>query len=429
MYRKRSRWWLSLALAASTACPIYAASQSSNASLPGRGCFFHDSDLDLPPFARPIPTPVQEERIDVARIQEQLHQGWNVVARSLDDASNRLLSTFEYAKELAAGISLQSMMANLPEDSKALREIAKAPVRSTTNRDVTIVAQPEEGLPPSPDTVEVLNTWAWDHADYVECDDDRFNVDPPKPVLAHDDYVHRIIDEEYSDYDLSVREQLWMKGTVPGREPSRLPIFGETENTSSTSESVAEITISDAELATLQSTVDEDDCWRAFQREEAQRFIQFAQSKGEYLSNQNFDPFVLYAKASTQVANQTQRMTLHIVDSLPRHVRKPNLLPRILDAYASTYELGLGKYIVVPRSFHLNSKPKTNEITASTQQISLPATTSYSPKLVSIRSMKTTATKSIASGLKAIGGWFHNLADQISSMSDAELASLEDGRR
>ncbi len=99
-------------------------------------------------------------------------------------------------------------MANLPEDSKTFGEIAKAPVRSTTNRDVTTVAQPEEGLPPSPDTVEVLNNWAWDHADYVECDDDRFNVDPPKPVLAHDDYVHRIIDEEYSDYDLSVREQL-----------------------------------------------------------------------------------------------------------------------------------------------------------------------------------------------------------------------------
>ncbi len=36
--------------------------------------------------------------------------------------------------------------------------------------------------------------------------------------------------KNYSDYDLSVREQLWMKGTVPGREPSRLPIFGETEN-------------------------------------------------------------------------------------------------------------------------------------------------------------------------------------------------------
>ncbi len=116
--------------------------------------------------------------------------------------------------------------------------------------------------------------------DYVECDDDRFNVDPPKPVLAHDDYVHRIIDEEYSDYDLSVREQLWMKGTVPGREPSRLPIFGETENTSSISESVAEFTISDAELATLQSTVDEDDCWRAFKEKKPSDLFSSHKAKG-----------------------------------------------------------------------------------------------------------------------------------------------------
>ncbi len=122
-------------------------------------------------------------------------------------------------------------------------------------------------------------------------------------------------------------------------------------------------------------------------------------------------------------------MTLHIVDSLPRHVRKPNLLPRILDAYASTYELGLGKIHRCAPQFSLKFPAKDERDYRIDPQISLPATTSYSPKLVSIRSMKTTATKSIASGLKAIGGWFHNLADQISSMSDAELASLEDGKK
>ncbi len=49
------------------------------------------------------------------------------VARSLDDASNRLLSTFEYAKEFAAGISLQSMMANLPKTRRRSEKLQKLP--------------------------------------------------------------------------------------------------------------------------------------------------------------------------------------------------------------------------------------------------------------------------------------------------------------
>ncbi len=192
MYRKRSRWWLSLALAAST--PARSTLQVSRAMrLFWPVVSFTTATwicLHLQAHSNPSP----EERIDVARIQEQLHQGWNVVARSLDDASNRLLSTFEYARSCRWHLASVDD-GNLPEDSKTFGEIAKAPSEALLIETSRPSHNPRKVCHQVPIRWS-SEYWAWDHADYVECDDDRFNVDPPKPVLAHDDYVHRIIDEE-----------------------------------------------------------------------------------------------------------------------------------------------------------------------------------------------------------------------------------------
>ncbi len=46
-------------------------------SLPGRGWFLSRQRPGFASICQALPTQVQEERIDVARIQEQIHQGWN----------------------------------------------------------------------------------------------------------------------------------------------------------------------------------------------------------------------------------------------------------------------------------------------------------------------------------------------------------------
>ena len=416
---KRSRWWLSLALAATTACPIYAASQPSHASLPSRGCFFHDSELDLPPFAHPLPEVSQDDRMDWVQFQDEITYGWDLAAKAMQDASSHLLSTFQNVKEMASGISLQSVLANLREDSKSFSEERNS-LEPLGNPESLSVARPELGMPPSPELVASLDTWGWDHADFVECDVDRFGS-TQKPILAHDDYARQMIDQEYSDYDLSVREQLWLKGTVPGREPTRLPIFGDGRSEEMAIDTVSEASLSGAELAELNSNVDEDDCWRAFQREEASHFIELAQLVWQKAEKP--DLLAIFISSNDQIANRIQDANRRIVESLPHHVRKPIAWPDVLDAYSSSYELAIGQYIVVPRSFSFKSEPSTAEVNAPI------STTSDSRKFVSLRTMKATATRSIAGGLKAIGGWFHQLADQLSSISDAEIASLEGERR